>query len=188
MKVILVSGSPHAEGNTYLALKAVAEGIEAEGVETEIISFAGKQIWACTGCNACGNLGKCIHKDDFNEIADKIEKAQGFVIGSPVYFGTARGDVMNFLQRLGMQHKKRDNFLNGKVGGPVAVARRGGQTATLQEMQMFFSICGMTVPGAVYWNMAFGRNQGEIVEDTEGLENLNLFGHNVGKLVKKIYG
>jgi len=188
MKVVLLSGSPRREGNTVLALKEVIKGIESMGVETELLTLAGKDIRGCIACNACIKLGRCVFDDGLNDMVEKIRSAEGFIIGSPVYFGTARGDVMNFLQRLGMQHKKNGNFLDGKIGGPVAVARRGGHTASLQEMQMFFQICNMTVPGSVYWNMAFGLQEGDVLNDEEGMNTLFTFGKNVGTLVQKIYG
>lgn len=188
MKVVLLSGSPRREGNTVLALKEVIKGIESEGVETELLTLAGKDIRACIACNACIKLGHCVLDDGLNDMVEKIKTADGFIIGSPVYFGTARGDVMNFLQRLGMQHKKNGNFLDGKIGGPIAVARRGGHTASLQEMQMFFQICNMTVPGSIYWNMAFGLQEGDVLNDAEGLKTLFTFGKNVGALIKKNNG
>jgi multimeric flavodoxin WrbA len=134
--------------------------IEEHGVEAEVVSFAGKKIEACISCQQCSKTGKCGLDDGLNEIIEKIRTADGLIVGTPVYFGTARGDVMCALQRIGYVSRNTDNFLTGKVGGPIAVARRGGQTLTLQEMLMFFLINDMIVPGSNYWNMVFGRTPG----------------------------
>jgi len=188
LKVVLISGSPKAEGNTAQLMQECARVIQEQGVETEIVSFADRKIESCTACGKCSELGRCSLEDGLNEIIDKIRKAQGLIVGSPVYFGTARGDVMAALQRIGYVSRKGDGYLAGKVGGPIAVARRGGQTFTLQEMLMFFLINDMIVPGSTYWNMVFGRLPGEVWQDKEGIETIRHFADNVAKLVKKLYG
>jgi len=185
-KVVLLCGSPRPKGNTMQILKECAKVLEKEGVKPQIISLAGKRIQACTACYRCDKEKKCILKDDFAPIMAKVRKARGFIVGSPVYFGTARGDVMNLLQRLGMVSRSTDRFLAGKVGGPIAVARRGGHTLTLQEMTMFFIISDMIVPGSTYWNMVVGRNPGEAVKDKEGMETVQHFAGNVARLVRKL--
>lgn len=186
MKVLLLSGSPKSEGNTAQVLGECARAIEAQGVETEIVSLAGKKIEACIACGYCGKHGKCGLQDDLDPIMEKLRRVQGFIVGAPVYFGTARGDVMNALQRIGMVSIRNDKFLAGKVGGPIAVARRGGHTLTLQEMLMFYLINDMIVPGSSYWNMVFGREPGEALSDEEGIRTVRHFGENVGKLVKAL--
>jgi len=186
MKVVLLSGSPRAAGNTFQALTECAKVLEEAGMETEIITLSGKTIAGCTACNSCKKTGACAIKDDFNQLAEKIKAAEGFIVGSPVYFGTARGDVMNFLQRLGMISYGSTNWLAGKVGGPVVVGRRGGHTATLQEMLMFFFINGMIVPGSSYWNILFGKQPGEVMEDEEGIRVIRTFAANVAKLLCQI--
>ena len=118
----------------------------------------------------------------------EIREADGFIVGAPVYFGTARGDVMNLLQRVGMVSRANGGWMSGKVGGPVVVARRGGQTATLQEMLMMYFICGMTVPGSTYWNIAFGQAPGTVAEDEEGVATMRTFAENVAFLIQKIRG
>ncbi len=185
-EVVLLCGSPRPKGNTMQILKECAKVLGKEGVKWEIISLAGKRIQACTACYRCGKERKCVLKDDFAPIMAKVKKARGFIVGSPVYFGTARGDVMNLLQRLGMVSRSTDRFLAGKVGGPIAVARRGGHTLTLQEMTMFFMISDMIVPGSTYWNMVVGRNPGEAQNDKEGLETVRHFARNVARLVVKL--
>jgi multimeric flavodoxin WrbA len=187
MKVILISGSPKANGNTAQLMQECSKVIEERGVEAEIVSFAGMKIEACIACGRCSKEGECGLDDGLNAIIEKIRAADGLIVGSPVYFGTARGDVMCSLQRIGYVSMNTDHFLTGKVGGPIAVARRGGQTGTLQEMLMFFLINDMIVPGSKYWNMVFGRTPGEALNDEEGVANLRHFAGNVAELVKKLH-
>jgi multimeric flavodoxin WrbA len=187
LKVLLISGSPKAEGNTAQLIQECARVIQERGVETEIISLCDKKIESCTACGKCSELGHCSLEDGLNEILAKLRESQGFIVGSPVYFGTARGDVMAALQRIGYVSRKTDNFLAGKVGGAIAVARRGGHTFTLQEMLMFFLINDMIVPGSTYWNMVFGGLPGEVWQDKEGIETIRHFAANVADLVKKLH-
>ncbi|HOI13064.1 MAG TPA: flavodoxin family protein [Methanoculleus sp.] len=184
-KVVLLCGSPRLEGNTAQVLRECATVLEREGIETETILLAEKHILSCTACGLCTG-GECALDDGLNEIIDKIREAGGFIVGTPVYFGTARGDVMSALQRIGMVSMSSDSFLSRKVGGPIAVARRGGHTATLQEMLMFFLINDMIVPGSTYWNMVFGRTPGEALGDEEGMKTVRRFAENVAFLIKKL--
>ncbi len=183
-KVLLISGSPKPDGNTAQLMRECAKVIQEQGVEAEVVSLADMKIESCTACGKCSETGECSLEDGLNGIIKKVRESQGFIVGSPVYFGTARGDVMAALQRIGYVSRKSDQFLSGKVGGGVAVARRGGQTFTLQEMLMFFLINDMIVPGSTYWNMAFGRLPGEVWKDQEGIETIRHFAANVAKLVK----
>jgi multimeric flavodoxin WrbA len=185
-KVLLLCGSPRPNGNTALALEECAKVIRDRGLDAEIFSFAGKKVESCTACYRCKEEGFCVLEDGLDELIDKVRDADGFIVGSPVYFGTARGDVMAALQRIGMVSMATDNFLHWKVGGPIAIARRGGHTATIQEMLMFFFINGMIVPGSTYWNMAFGKQPGEVLNDDEGMKTIRLFAENVAELIKKI--
>ena len=187
MKVLLISGSPKPNGNTAQLLQECVKVIQEAGVEAEIVSLAGKKIEACIACLKCSKTGECGLDDGLNEIIGKIKQAEGLIVGTPVYFGTARGDVMCALQRIGYVSRNNGNFLTGKVGGPIAVARRGGQTLTLQEMLMFFLINDMIVPGSTYWNMVFGRMPGEGLNDEEGLATIRHFAANVANLVKKLH-
>jgi len=186
--VLLISGSPKADGNTAQLMNECARVIREQGVEAEVISFSEMKIESCTACGKCSESKQCSLDDGLNDIIEKLRASQGFIVGSPVYFGTARGDVMAALQRIGYVSMKSDRFLSGMVGGPIAVARRGGQTSTLQEMLMFFLINDMIVPGSTYWNMAFGRLPGEVWQDKEGIETARHFALNVAKLVKKLHG
>ncbi|WP_407462027.1 flavodoxin family protein [Methanobrevibacter sp.] len=185
-KVILLNGSPRKNSNTLMVLKECAKAIEDEGVETEIISLKDKNIQSCIACGTCAETGNCTLDDGLDEIIEKIREADGFIPAAPVYFGTARGDIMSALQRIGKVSRGGDKFLDWMVGGPITVARRGGQTLTLQEMTMFFPINGMIVPGSTYWNMVIAGPEGTALEDTGGIETIKLFGANVAKLIKKI--
>ena len=185
-KIVLISTSPRGRGNTVCVLNEMAETIRENGSEATVLSFAGKTVNGCRACGGCKGTGVCRLGDDFNDLLAEVKAADGMIIGAPVYFGTARGDCMNFLQRLGMVSLSNGRFLRDKVGGPVAVGRRGGHTATLSEMLMFFFINGMIVPGADYWNMGFGREPGQVLEDEEGMANFRLFAANVCRLAAKM--
>jgi multimeric flavodoxin WrbA len=185
-KVLFICASPRKEGNTAQVLSECAEVIENLGLETETIYLRGKIIESCRACGKCAKIHKCKIDDDLNEIIDKIRDSKGFIVGTPVYFGTARGDLMAALQRIGYVSMNNDRFLSWKVGGPIAVARRGGQTATIQELLMFYLINDMIVPGSTYWNMVFGREKGEAMNDEEGIRTIRRFGENVANLIKKI--
>ena len=184
-RVVLLSGSPRPEGNTAQVLGVCAEVLDREGIETETVTLAGKHILSCTDCGLCTG-GECALDDGLNEIIEKLREAGGFIVGTPVYFGTARGDVTAALQRIGMVSTASDSFLSRKVGGPIAVARRGGHTATLQELLMFYLMSDMSVPGSTYWNMVFGWTPGEALGDEEGMRTVRRFAGNVAFLVKKL--
>ncbi|HJJ42552.1 MAG TPA: flavodoxin family protein [Methanocorpusculum sp.] len=181
--VVLISGSPRADGNTEQCMNICREEIEKAGLTAKVITLCGKKINSCAACNYCAETGRCAIDDDLNDMLDDIKSADGFIIGSPVYFGTARGDVMNLLQRVGKIARGSGNWLSGKIGGPVAVARRGGQTSALQEMLMVFFISGMTVVGSTYWNMVFAHDKGEAENDTEGVETLKTFARNTANMI-----
>ena len=180
-KVILLNGSPRLKSNTQDILEVCAEEIEKNSVETEIISLRGKNILSCIACNKCVDEGNCVLSDGLDEIIEKIKNADGFIPAAPVYFGTARGDIMSALQRIGKVSRGTTKFLEWMVGGPIAVARRGGQTLTLQEMTMFFPINNMIVAGSTYWNMVFAGHENNALDDIEGIETIRLFGANVNE-------
>jgi len=185
-KVLLLCASPRKKSNTMQVLEKCAQEIEKNGLETEIVSLRKMNIDSCHACLKCKKIGKCKLDDGLNDIIDKLRESEGFIVGSPVYFGTARGALMAALQRMGMVSRATDQFLSWKVGGPIAVARRGGHTATIQELLMFYFINELIVPGSDYWNMVFGWAPGEVEEDEEGMETIRLFGENVAKLITKI--
>ena len=144
------------------------------------------QVHSCISCGKCQKLAACSQEDGLNAIIEKVRGARGFIVGTPVYFGTARGDLMSALQRMGMVSKASDGYLSRKVGGPVAVARRGGHTATIQELLMFYLINDMIVAGSTYWNMVFGALPGEAMQDEEGLKTVRRFAENVAWLVNQL--
>lgn len=186
--VIILNASPRESGNTDILCKECADAIEKTGLSTHIISFRGKNIKSCIACNSCKkNTGRCAIDDDgLNEIIDEIKDAKGLIVASPVYFGTARGDLMSAIQRISMVSYGGDRFLSKMVGGPVAVGRRGGHTATIQELLMFYFINDMIVAGSDYWNIAFGKAKGEVSEDEEGLSTVRKFGENVSLIINSL--
>lgn len=186
-KVVLINASPREKGNTELVLAACAEVLAETGLKPQILSLRGKTIASCRACAQCCPQGRCVVEDGANELFFTIKGARGLILGTPVYYGTARGDLMSFVQRLGMVSAHNGRFLDGMVGGPLAVARRGGHTATIQELLMVYFICGMIVPGSNYWNMVFGREKGAAAEDAEGLATARLFAANVAKVIKALY-
>jgi multimeric flavodoxin WrbA len=185
-KVFLVSASPRKKGNTAQLIEECARVIGDNGVEAETFSLAGMEIRSCLACGKCAKIGECKQDDGINDIIARVKEARGFIVGTPVYFGTARGDLMSALQRIGMVSKSSDKFLSRKVGGPIAVARRGGHTSTIQELLMFYLINDMIVPGSDYWNMVFGRQAGEVWDDEEGIGVIRRFAENVAWLVDSL--
>lgn len=184
--VVLLSGSPRKNSNTVQVLDICAEEIEKNGLTTEVLSLRGMKIESCIACNKCVEKGNCVLKDGLDEIIEKIRKADGFIPAAPVYFGTARGDIMAALQRIGKVSRGTDQFLSWMVGCPIAVGRRGGQTLTLQEMSMVFPINNMIMVGSNYWNIIFALEEGTADSDEEGIGTIKLFGENVAKLIQKI--
>ncbi|MDR2831005.1 MAG: flavodoxin family protein [Methanobrevibacter sp.] len=185
-KVILLSGSPREDSNSMEILGICAKAIEKEGLDTEIISLRGMNVESCIACNECIAKGNCVLKDGLDKIIDKVRDAKGFIPAAPVYFGTARGDIMAALQRIGKVSRGNGKFLSWMVGGPIAVARRGGQSLTLQEMSMFFPINDMIMVGSDYWNIIFALEEKTSHEDKEGITTIQKFGENVATLIKKI--
>ncbi|MCP1714802.1 multimeric flavodoxin WrbA [Methanocalculus alkaliphilus] len=184
--VILINASPRAGGNTEQVLEECSKALHAGGCSTRVISLRGKQIQSCIACYTCKKTGVCSLDDGVNEMIDEIRQADGLIIGSPVYFGTARGDLMSAIQRIGMVSRGSDQFLSRMVGGPVAVARRGGHTATIQELLMFYLINDMIVCGSTYWNIVFGKEPGDVQQDTEGLDTIRRFGENVAYCISQV--
>ncbi|MDR2873859.1 MAG: flavodoxin family protein [Methanobrevibacter sp.] len=185
-KVILLSGSPRMKSNTVEALNICAEAIKENSIDTEVISLKGLKIESCMACNGCVGTGNCVLGDGLETVIDKIKEADGFIPAAPVYFGTARGDIMSALQRIGKVSKGNGKFLSWMVGGPIAVARRAGQTLTLQEMAMFFLINDMIIVGSDYWNTIFALAEETVTDDAEGVATIQKFGENVANLIKKI--
>jgi multimeric flavodoxin WrbA len=186
MKVIAIIGSPRKSGNTEMlashSLKALAE----EGIEVEIISLAGKEINFCNACMACSNQEECSIQDDFQEIYEKMKLADGIILASPVYYGSCTALIKAFIERAGYVARFNPQTLRGKVGGALAVARRAGHNFTIAQLDLWFNIVGMIVPGSTYWNIAFGREKGEVSKDEEGLKTAWNFGKNMAFVLKKL--
>lgn len=186
MRVVIITASPRKGGNTEQVVEHCAKAIREDGLEAEIISIGDKHIGSCVDCGYCKTHDHCSIKDGLNDVIARVKDAEGLIIAAPVYFGTARGDIMSAVQRIGYVAGRNGRWLEGKVGGPITVARRGGHTSTLQEMLMVYAITGMTVPGSTYWNMVFGREPGDVQTDEEGLRTIWNFGKNVAKHIIKL--
>lgn len=183
MKILMINGSPRKNGNTSIALKEMEQIFQTEGIETEIIQMGNQNIRGCIACYSCKKNGKCVFDDMVNEAAPKFQEADGLVIASPVYFGSANGTLVSFLDRL-FYSTPFDKSM--KVGASVAVARRGGITAAYDELNKYFTISGMPVASSQYWNGVHGREIGEAVQDAEGLQTMRVLARNMAFLVKSI--
>lgn len=183
MKVLMINGSPHKEGNTFIALKEMEQIFSGEGIESEIIQVGHKPIRGCTGCRICAEKGYCIFGDCVNEIAPKFEACDGLVIGSPVYYASANGMLISFLDRLFFSTAFDKTM---KVGASVTVARRGGCSATFDELNKYFTISGMPVASGQYWNSVYGREIGEAAQDAEGLQGMRTLARNMAFLMRSI--
>ena len=183
MKVLLLNGSPKANGNTSVALNEMVEIFNKEGVETEVIHVGNQAIRGCVACGQCSKLGHCVFNDLVNEVAPKFEAADGLVVGSPVYYASANATLVAFLTRLFFSTSFDKTM---KVGASVVVARRGGLSATFDELNKFFTISGMPVASGQYWNSVHGRTPGEAKEDLEGLQTMRTLARNMTFLMKSI--
>lgn len=183
MKVLMINGSPHAQGNTYTALHEMEKIFAENGIETEILHIGNQAIRGCIACNSCVEKGKCVFDDAVNEAAPKFEACDGIVIGSPVYYASANSTLISFMTRL-FYSAHCDKTM--KVGAAVAAARRGGLSATFDEMNKFFTISGMPVASSQYWNSIHGRAQGEAAQDAEGLQTMRTLAKNMTFLMKSI--
>ena len=183
MKVLLINGSPRKEGNTSIALKEVADELNREGIETETIQIGMQVIRGCLACGYCHKNGKCVIDDIVNKISEKFKEADGLVIASPVYYASANGTLISFLDRL-FYSSPFDKTM--KVGASIAVCRRGGASATFDELNKFFTISNMPVVSSQYWNSLHGREVGEAKEDLEGLQTMRTLARNMAFLIKSI--
>ena len=183
MKVLMINGSPRPNGNTSLALQEMETIFKAEGIETEIVQVGNKAIRGCIACGKCAETGKCVFDDAVNEIAPKFEAADGLVVGSPVYYASANATLVAFLTRLFFSTPFDKTM---KVGAAVAVARRGGLSATFDELNKFFTISGMPVASSQYWNSVHGREPGQAAQDAEGLQTMRTLARNMTFLMRSI--
>lgn len=183
MKVLMINGSPRRNGNTYVALHEMEKVFEEEGIQTEILHIGNKDIRGCIACGQCANKGQCVFDDLVNETAKKFEECDGLVVGSPVYYASANATLVAFLTRL-FYSTHFDKTM--KVGAAVAAARRGGLTATYDELNKFFGIAGMPVAAGQYWNGIHGTAPGEAEQDGEGLQMMRTLARNMAFLMKSI--
>lgn len=176
MKVLLVNGSLNKKGCTYTAL-------EESGIETEIFHIGNKPIVGCIGCSSCKKTGKCFMNDEVNEFVEKAKHADGFVFGSPVYYASAAGPLVSFLDRVFYSGGK---YMAFKPGASIASARRAGTTATFDQLNKYFTISNMPIVSSQYWNMVHGNTPDEVKKDAEGLQTMRVLGRNMAWIIKCI--
>lgn len=183
MKAILLNGSPNAKGCTYTALSIVAEELEKNGIEAEIVHVGHKDIHGCIGCGRCAELGHCVFNDIVNEVAPKFEAADALIVGSPVYYASPNGTLLACLDRLFFS-THFDKCM--KVGASVVSARRAGTTAAFDVLNKYFTISEMPVASSRYWNMVHGFSAEDVLKDEEGCQVMRILGRNVAFLVRAI--
>ena len=183
MKVLLINGSPHANGCTFTALSIVAEELQKNGVETEIVHIGNKDIRGCIACGKCAELGHCVFNDMVNEVASKLEQADGLVVGSPVYYAGPNGTLTNLLDRLFFSTPFNKRM---KVGAAVVSARRGGTTAAFDRLNKYFTISEMPIASSRYWNMVHGHTPEDVMKDEEGAQIMRILGRNMAFLIRAI--
>ena len=183
MNVLMINGSPRGSGNTAIALQEMKNVFAQEGIEVTELNVGAKAIRGCIACNKCAELGKCVFDDAVNEAAPLLAKADGVVVASPVYYASANGNLISFLDRL-FYSCRCD--LTMKVGASVVCARRGGCSATFDELNKYFTISGMPLASSQYWNSIHGRLPGEAEKDEEGKQTMRALARNMAFLMKSI--
>lgn len=183
MKVLILNGSPRPEGCTARALKEVADTLNREGVETETIVVGNRDIRGCIACNSCGTTGKCVFDDLVNELAPKLEAADGLLVGTPVYYAGANGTLTALLDRL-FYSSSCDKTM--KVGAAVSASRRSGNTSAFDEINKYFTISGMPIVSSSYWNEVYGFTAADVEKDLEGLQTMRNLGRNMAFMLKAI--
>ena len=191
MKVVAVNGSARKDGNTAILIKHVFAELEAEGIRTELIQLAGKEIHGCLACYKCfaNKDGQCGVKNDFvNECIAKMTEADGIVLGSPTYFSDVTAEMKALIDRAGFVSRANDFLFKRKVGAAVVAVRRAGATHVFDTINHFFLIGQMIVPGSIYWNIGVGREKGDVEKDEEGIQTMKVLGRNMAWLLKKTHG
>ena len=183
MNVLMINGSPRGNGNTAIALREMKNVFVQEGIEVTELNVGAKAVRGCIACNKCAELGKCVFDDAVNEAAPLLAKADGVVVASPVYYASANGNLISFLDRL-LYSCRCD--LTMKVGASVVCARRGGCSATFDELNKYFTISGMPLASSQYWNSIHGRLPGEAEQDEEGKQTMRALARNMAFLMKSI--
>jgi len=190
MKVVAFNGSPRKEGNTHLLIQRVLEELRKEGIETESIHFGGKPLRGCTACLKCvkNKDKKCgLPNDGLNDYVAKMEEAEGIILASPVYFSNVTAEMKALIDRAGYVARTNGGLLRRKVGAAVVAMRRAGATIVYSDLNFFFGIQEMIIPGSSYWNLGVGRLPGEVLKDEEGLKTMEVLGQNMAWLLKKLY-
>lgn len=183
MKVLMINGSPHKNGNTYTALHEMEKVFQQEGIDVEMLHIGAQAVRGCIGCRKCSETGQCVFDDVVNEAASKFAACDGLVVGTPVYYASANATLVAFLTRL-FYSSHCDKTM--KVGAAVAAARRGGLTATYDELNKFFGISGMPIASGQYWNGVHGQTPGQAEQDAEGLQQMRTLAKNMSFLMKSI--
>ncbi|MCH5277336.1 MAG: flavodoxin family protein [Desulfovibrionaceae bacterium] len=183
MKVLIINGSPRQAGNTTRAVSEMIQTFEADGIETEAVQIGMKDIRGCIACGTCFSKGTCVFDDIVNELAPKFEAADGLVVASPVYYASANATLIACLDRLFFSTRFDKTM---KVGASVVVARRGGCSATFDELNKYFTISNMPIASSQYWNCAHGREKGEVEQDREGLQTMRTLARNMAFLMRGI--
>ena len=186
MKVLLFNGSPHQNGCTYTALEEIAKTLKEEGIESEIYQIGADSVGACKACYACGKLGKCVINDKVNDFVEYAKDFDGFVFGSPVHYASACGGITAFLDRAFFSafRSGRGEFFMHKPAFAVASARRAGTTATLDQLNKYFTISQMPVISGRYWNMVHGAKPEDVKQDLEGMQNMRILARNMAWFLK----
>lgn len=183
MKVLMINGSPHKNGCTYTALKEVSDTLNTQGIETEFLHLGVKPVAGCIDCRSCKKTGKCFVDDQVNEVIEKLSQIDGIVVGSPVYYAAASGQVTSFLNRLFFAG---GGALKGKPGAAIVSCRRGGAAAAFDQLNKYFTINSMPVVSSQYWNQVHGNTPEEVKQDLEGLQTMRTLGNNMAWLLKCI--
>lgn len=185
MKVLLLNGSPNKKGCTYTALCEVEKALNKHGIETEIFQIGTEAVPGCINCRVCLKTGKCFRDNLVNEFVDKAKDSDGFIFGTPVYFGNASGQITSFLDRAFYGYGKISQFA-GKPGAAVVSCRRGGATATFDQINKYFTISKMPVVSSQYWNQVHGDTPDEVLQDIEGMQTMRTLGNYMAWLLKCI--
>lgn len=188
MKVIGIVGSPRKNGNTELLTGHTLRVIAEEGLETELVRLAGREIRPCNACMICKQEERCSIEDDFFPLYLKMKAADGIILASPVYYGSATAMLKALMERVGYLARHNGEPFQGKVGGPLVVARRAGKNFTFAQLTLWFQILGFYIPGSSYWNVAFGLQKGEVTGDHEGMTTAEKFARNMAFMLKKLRG
>jgi multimeric flavodoxin WrbA len=186
MKALGIVGSPRNGGNTEYIMKHTLESLAEEGIETELVLLAGRTIGHCQACYACQKEHRCVIDDDLGPIFERMKAADAIILGTPVYFSAASSLMKAFMDRTGLVARYSGQLFKGKCGGPLVVGRRAGHNAAFGQMNYWFQMLGFFMAGSSYWNIAFGKDKGEVAGDKEGLETAWDFGKSMAQLMKAV--